>query len=158
MGQIEILAPAGGFPSVEAAVRCGADAVYLGAKVLNARRNAANFDDLSLEETVKYCHERDVRVHLTLNTLMYDSEISQAVQVIEQACRADVDAVIVQDMGVVSLLQQICPQLPLHASTQMAVHNLEGALQMQQMGFQRVVLGPGDVPGGDCAGGQRLRH
>ena len=140
MGQIEILAPAGGFPSVEAAVRCGADAVYLGAKVLNARRNAANFDDLSLEETVKYCHERDVRVHLTLNTLMYDSEISQAVQVIEQACRADVDAVIVQDMGVVSLLQQICPQLPLHASTQMAVHNLEGALQMQQMGFQRVVL------------------
>ena len=70
MGQIEILAPAGGFPSVEAAVRCGADAVYLGAKVLNARRNAANFDDLSLEETVKDGHERDVKVHLTLETLM----------------------------------------------------------------------------------------
>ena len=140
MGQIEILAPAGGFPSVEAAVRCGADAVYLGAKVLNARRNAANFDDLSLEETVKYCHERDVKVHLTLNTLMYDSEIRQAAEVIEQACRADVDAVIVQDMGVVSLLRAICPELPLHASTQMAVHNLEGALQMQEMGFQRVVL------------------
>lgn len=140
MGQIEILAPAGGFPSVEAAVRCGADAVYLGAKVLNARRNAANFDELSLEETVKYCHERDVRVHLTLNTLMYDSEIRQAAEVIEQACRADVDAVIVQDMGVVSLIRSICPELPLHASTQMAVHNLEGALQMQEMGFQRVVL------------------
>lgn len=140
MGKIEILAPAGGFPQVEAAVRCGADAVYLGAKVLNARRNAANFDDLSLEETVRYCHERDVHVHLTLNTLMYDSEICQAAEVIEQACRADVDAVIVQDMGVVSLLRSICPELPLHASTQMAVHNLEGALQMQEMGFQRVVL------------------
>ena len=140
MSKLEILAPAGGFPQVEAAVRCGADAVYLGAKVLNARRNAANFDDLSLEETVRYCHERDVSVHLTLNTMMYDSEIRQAVEVIEQACRADVDAVIVQDFGVVKLLRSICPELPLHASTQMAVHNLEGALQMQEMGFQRVVL------------------
>ncbi len=138
--KIEILAPAGGRESVEAAVRCGADAVYLGTKVLNARRNAANFDEQSLEDTVKYCHERDVRVHLTVNTLIYDSEIPQAVSVIQEACRAGVDAVIVQDMGIASLCRKICPELPMHASTQMAVHNLEGALQAQELGFSRVVL------------------
>lgn len=138
--KVEILAPAGGRDSVEAAVRCGADAVYLGTKVLNARRGAANFDGESLVETVKYCHERDVRVHLTVNTLIYDSEIPQAVSVIQEACRAGVDAVIVQDLGVASLCRRICPELPLHASTQMAVHNLEGALQAQEMGFSRVVL------------------
>lgn len=138
--KIEILAPAGGRESVEAAVRCGADAVYLGTKVLNARRNAANFDGQSLEDTVKYCHERDVRVHLTVNTLIYDSEISQAVSVIQEACRVGVDAVIVQDMGIASLCRKICPELPMHASTQMAVHNLEGALKAQELGFSRVVL------------------
>lgn len=136
----EILAPAGGRESVEAAVRCGADAVYLGTKILNARRNAANFDDQTLEETVLYCHERDVKVHLTVNTLMYDSEIPLAASVIEEACRAGVDAVIVQDMGVASLCRRICPELPMHASTQMAIHNLEGAIQARELGFSRVVL------------------
>ena len=138
--KLEILAPAGGRDSVEAAVRCGADAVYLGTKVLNARRNAANFDGEDLRETVRYCHERGVKVHLTVNTLVYDSEIPQAVSVIEEACRAGVDAVIVQDMGVAVLCRKICPELPMHASTQMAVHNLEGALQAKELGFSRVVL------------------
>ena len=138
--KLEILAPAGGRDSVEAAVRCGADAVYLGTKVLNARRNAANFDGEDLRETVRYCHERGVKVHLTVNTLVYDSEIPQAVSVIEEACRAGVNAVIVQDMGVAVLCRKICPELPMHASTQMAVHNLEGALQAKELGFSRVVL------------------
>jgi len=138
--KVEILAPAGGKESVEAAVRCGADAVYLGTKVLNARRNAANFDEGSLEETVKYCHERGVKVHLTVNTLIYDSEIPQAEGVIREACQAGVDAVIVQDMGVAAICKRLCPELPMHASTQMAVHNLEGALQAQEQGFSRIVL------------------
>ncbi len=140
MNQMEILAPAGGFDSVEAAARCGADAVYLGAKVLNARRHAENFGERELADTVRYCHIRGMKVYLTLNTLLFDSEILSASQVIGEAGAADIDGVIVQDLGVAQLVREICPGLPLHGSTQMAVHNPAGAKLLEKMGFARVVL------------------
>ncbi|MEG0898833.1 MAG: DUF3656 domain-containing protein [Oscillospiraceae bacterium] len=137
---IEILAPAGSYEAMVAAVRMGADAVYLGSKALNARRNATNFDDDELLEAVKYCHERGVKVHQTLNTLMYDDEREEVENAIRTAVNVGVDALIIQDLGVLELAKTIAPDMPLHASTQMAIHNLEGVKVAQQLGFSRVVL------------------
>lgn len=136
----ELLAPAGGMDSVRAAVLCGADAVYMGAKSFNARRNAENFDLDQFRQAVDYCHLYGVKVYLTLNTLVYDEELSALLEEIHRACQAAVDGVIVQDLGVVRVIQKIAPELPLHASTQMAVHNLEGARMAAEMGLRRVVL------------------
>lgn len=123
-----------------AAVRSGADAVYVGAKLFSARSGAHNFDDSELAECVRYCHQRGVKVHLALNTLLFEDEMDEALATAERAARADIDAVIVQDMGLAQLLRRVIPDLPLHASTQMSVHTPYGARALYEMGFERVVL------------------
>lgn len=140
MNKIEILSPAGGFDSVIAAVHSGADAVYVGSKRFSARASAHNFDDEELRECVRFCHQRGVKVHLALNTLIFDEEMEQALDLVRTAASADVDALIIQDLGLVSLIKQIVPNLPLHASTQLSVHTPYGAKALYEMGFERVVL------------------
>lgn len=137
---LEILAPAGSYEAALAAVRCGADAVYLGSKFLNARRNAANFDGQQLRDIVCYAHERGVKIYLTLNIMVLESELPQAVQAVQLAADSGVDAVIVQDLAVAALVRRCCPSLRLHASTQMSIHNLSGVRQLEKLGFSRVVL------------------
>ena len=137
---VEILAPAGGWEQLIAAVRSGADAVYLGTKAFNARRNAENFSGESLTEAVKYCHGRGVNVYVTVNTLVKDSELALVYDEIEMLAVSGVDAVIVQDLAVAELFRRHCPPMPLHASTQLTIHNLEGALAAEELGFSRVVL------------------
>lgn len=138
--KIEILAPAGGFDSVIAAVNSGADAVYVGAKQFSARASAHNFDIEELRECVRYCHVRGVQVHLALNTLIFDDEMPQALELARLAAEADVDALIIQDLGLAALIQKTVPDLPLHASTQLSVHTPYGARALYEMGFERVVL------------------
>lgn len=139
-GSLEILAPAGGSESLEAAVACGADAVYLGIDCLNARRNAENFTGENLAETVRKCHIKGVKVYLTLNIVVLENEMPQLVEAARIACEAGVDAVIVQDIGAAGVLRRCAPKLRLHASTQMAVHNAEGVKLLERLGFSRVVL------------------
>ena len=140
LNKIEILAPGGGFDSVTAAVRSGADAVYIGSKQFSARASAHNFDNDELRECVRYCHQRGVRVHLALNTLIFDDEMEAALELVRTAAKADIDALIVQDLGLVSLIKQVVPDLPLHASTQLSVHTPFGTKALYEMGFERVVL------------------
>ena len=137
---LELLSPAGSMEALRAAVQNGADAVYLGCGSLNARQGAKNFTTDDLREAVKYCHIRGVKVHLTLNTLVTDRELASAAELITFAAQCGVDAFIVQDLGVLSLCRQLAPQVALHASTQMSIHNLEGVLQAANMGLHRVVL------------------
>ena len=137
---MEILAPAGNEQSLVAAVRSGADAVYLGTGAFNARRNADNFRDNSLAEAVNYCHGRGVKVYVTLNTLIRDEELSAFLAAAREVAEAGPDGVIVQDLAVVKVLKTICPDLPLVASTQMSVHNAAGVRALEDMGFSRVVL------------------
>ena len=136
----EILAPAGSFESLTAAVRCGANAVYLGGKYFNARRNAANFSQQELENAVEYCHARNVKVYLALNTLVADSESQAALDAIEGACKANVDALIIQDTGLAALVRRVSLSMPMHASTQMSVQSIEGIRELERMGFCRAVL------------------
>lgn len=136
----EILAPVGGKEQLIAAVRSGANAVYLGAKNFNARRNASNFDDFELDEVVSYCHARNVKVHIVLNTLVMDSEIPALIEEIKNVAHSGADAVIVQDLAVARLVRQICPTIEMHASTQMTIHDLSGVLAAKELGFSRVVL------------------
>lgn len=136
---MEILSPAGSFASMKAAVCSGADAVYFGADRFNARRNAENFSDEALPEQIRYCHERGVRCHGTLNTLVTQRELPRALETAEALIRAGVDALIIQDAGLASLLKQRT-DLPLHASTQLTIHSLDGVLWAEQQGFSRVVL------------------
>ena len=136
----EILAPAGSFEAVEAAVRCGADAVYLGAKQFSARASAQNFDEQELKKTIAYCHDRDVNVHLAVNTAVYDRELKQAADLIEFAASESVDALIVSDLGILSLAKKICPSLSLHASTQLGIGSAAGIFAARDLGFERAVL------------------
>ena len=136
----EILAPVGGKEQLLAAVRAGADAVYLGAKNFNARRSAANFGETELSEAVAYCHARNVKVHVTLNTLVTDSELPALLEEIREIAESGADAVIVQDLAVAKLLREHCPEIAMHASTQMTVHDLAGVKEAQRLGFSRVVL------------------
>ena len=137
---MELLAPAGSMEALRAAVCNGADAVYLGADTFNARMNARNFSAADLQEAVVYCHVRGVKVHLTLNTLVLDREMPRAAELIRMAASCGVDAFIVQDLGVVSLCRQLAPDVPVHASTQMSIHSLEGVLEAAALGCSRVVL------------------
>lgn len=140
MTRTEILAPAGSPESVFPAVRMGADAIYLGAGLFSARGNAGNFSREELSETVKYCHARGVTVHLACNTLIHDDEIASALDLIKFACEIHIDAVIVQDIGLASLIRSAAPKMALHASTQMSVHTPEAAKMLYDMGFERAVL------------------
>ncbi len=136
----ELLAPAGSEESLMAAVRCGADAVYMGVSRFNARRNAENFSQEDLCRAVAYCHGRGVRVYLVLNTLVRQDEMVDALSTAKAACKAGVDALIVQDMGLARRIRRVMPHLPLHASTQTSCHTPAGVRALKGMGFSRVVL------------------
>ena len=136
----ELLAPAGSPESLRAAVQSGADAVYLGWGAFNARRGAKNFSDEEFAAALAYCHERSVRVFLTLNTLVTDRELPQALETAIQAGRLGVDAVLVQDWGLFDLLRRTLPDLPLHASTQMSLFTSGGAREAAADGCERVVI------------------
>ena len=137
---LELLAPAGSMEALRAAVQNGADAVYLGCGAFNARQSAKNFTPQTLVDAIKYCHVRGVQVHLTLNTLVSDREMTEAGELIRYAAQNNIDAFIVQDLGVVQLCRQIAPGVPIHGSTQMTVHSLPGVLLCAAMGMKRVVL------------------
>lgn len=138
--RMELLAPAGDMDALKAAVQSGADAVYLGAGNFNARRNASNFEGAALEAAVAYCHARGVKVHVTLNTLVREDELEALEATICALNCSGADAVIVQDFGVARAVREIAPDLQLHASTQMAVHNAQGVRFLAGQGFDRVVL------------------
>ena len=137
---LELLAPAGSMDALRAAVQNGANAVYLGCGMFNARQSAKNFTTQTLTEAVKYCHVRGVAVHLTLNTLVSDRETGELVELIRHAANSNVDAFIVQDLGVIQLCRQIAPHIPIHGSTQMTVHSLPGVMMCAAWGMTRVVL------------------
>ena len=137
---MELLSPAGGFDSLIAAVQTGADAVYMGFGAFNARRSAKNFTDGEFASAVAYCHLRGVRVFLTLNTLLTDRELVQAAESLRKASAMGVDAILVQDWGLLALAREIVPDVPLHASTQMSLFTLGGANEAAALGMERVVL------------------
>ncbi|MCI8423597.1 MAG: U32 family peptidase [Lawsonibacter sp.] len=138
---LELLAPAGSMEAVTAAVECGADAVYFGYGDFNARRGAKNLSREEAAAAVSYCHLRGCRVHLTLNTLLTDRELAGAAKLAAHACQIGVDAIIVQDLGAARMLRQTLPDMPLHGSTQMTVHSLDGVRACADLGMSRVVLG-----------------
>lgn len=140
MGKVELLAPAGDQEALRAAVENGADAVYLGGKLFNARQSAGNFDRQQLDEALQYAHIRGVNLYLTMNTLISDEEMEQALEFAQEAYLLGIDGIIVQDIGLAGALRRALPGLPLHASTQMTVYDLEGVRLLEKMGFHRVVL------------------
>jgi len=136
----ELLAPAGSEEALIAAVRCGADAVYLGAGRFHARQHASPFDDETLARLVAYCHARGVKVHMTLNTLVFEDEFDAAVADAKRAAELGIDALIVQDRGLARAVRRAAPDMVLHASTQLSCHTPEGVRQLMEEGFSRVVL------------------
>ncbi len=137
---MEILSPVGNKNSLISAIRSGADAVYFGVGEFNARRNAENFSKFDLKDIVKFCHIRNVNAYLALNTLVCDEEIDEAISIVKHACEAGVDAIIINDLGLVSLIKKCAPNMPLHASTQMTIHNIDGLKFLIESGFKRAVL------------------
>lgn len=136
----ELLAPAGSFEGVRAAVQSGANAVYLGFGTFNARRGAKNFSREEMAQAIAYCRARGVKTNVTFNIVALDRELPEAMEDVRFLNEAGADALIVQDLGVARLIRQCAPDLALHASTQMTVHTLDGALAAKEMGFSRVVL------------------
>ncbi len=136
----ELLAPAGDMECLVAAVRAGADAVYVGGKLYSARAYAKNFDIEELTRAVAYCHLHGVKLYVTMNTLLYDAEIPEAVEFARELYRIGVDALIVADLGLISTLREVLPELELHGSTQMSVHNSYGAEVAAALGVSRIVL------------------
>ncbi len=137
----EIAAPAGDISMLTAAVRCGADAIYLGLKQFSARAFADNFTSQELHHTVGYCHARGVRVFVALNTLLYNNELPQLVDAIKDIAAAGADAIIVQDMAVMRIVKNICPTLAVHASTQCSALTAGAVKFLGNNGFKRVVIG-----------------
>ena len=137
---MELLSPAGDRASLIAAVQNGADAVYLGALGFNARRGADNFAGDALKEAVDYCHLRGVKVYVTLNTMVRQDELEELERTVNEIYLAGADAFIVQDLGVAEIVRRMAPGAELHASTQMAVHNVQGVKKLMEMGFSRAVL------------------
>ena len=138
--KIELLSPVGGYTQFIAAVESGADAVYLGGSSFNARNSATNFSDDELKEAIKYAHIRGVKVHLTLNILIHDSEIKEAIEFAKRAYSYGVDAFIVQDLGVIKLLNEVIPEANIHFSTQGTVYSLDGVKALSPFNFERIVL------------------
>ena len=138
--KLELLAPAGSFESLKAAVSNGADAIYLGGGKHNARVNAANFTEKELAAAIDYAHERDKKVYTTLNTLVKNHELKDVLRFAEYIYKEGADAVIVQDLGLVRLLKEYLPELCIHASTQMTLANSEAVKTVESMGVNRVVL------------------
>ena len=140
MKKIELLAPAGNMDCLKAAVMAGCDAVYLGGNHFGARAFSKNFTDTEIVEAINYCHLYGVKVYVTVNTLIYDDEVEEFLKYIEFIHKNNVDAIIIQDLGMFDLVRKTFPKLEIHASTQMHIHNLEGAKLMEELGMQRVVL------------------
>ena len=137
---LEILSPAGSPEGVIAAAQNGADAIYMGFGEFNARKNAKNFTHEEFARALEYCRVRGVKTYLALNTLATNNELALVAERAKEACRLGIDAIIVQDLGVMTAVRQVVPEVPLHASTQMAIHNLEGVKMAAAMGLKRVVL------------------
>ncbi len=140
MSKIELLSPVGDWNCLIAAVQNGADSVYFGSTFFNARASANNFDIPTLEKAINYCKLRNVKTFLTLNILIKNSEFNDAIALAKKAYEFGIDAIIVQDFGLARFLINNFPDLPIYASTQMSIHNLEGVLELQELGFKRVVL------------------
>lgn len=137
---VELLAPAGSREALMAAAASGANAVYLSGNMFGARAYAANFDEKGLQEAIDYAHLRGIQVHVTVNTIIDDSEVPAMQKYLQFLYEAGADAVLVQDLGTARLVRETVPQLPMHASTQMTVHNLDGVQVLEELGFSRVVL------------------
>lgn len=137
---IDLLAPVGDFECLKAAIQNGANSVYFGADLFSARAFAHNFDMDELKQAIEYAKIRGVKTNLTLNILLKDSEFESAINLALKAYEFGIDAIIVQDLGLAMKLIKMLPDLPIHASTQMTIHNLNGALKLQELGFKRVVL------------------
>lgn len=140
MKKPELLSPVGDFECLKAAVQNGADSIYLGANSFNARNRASNFNLDELSKAIRYAKLRNVKVHLTLNILIKNNEFENAVNLAISAYNLGVDAIIVQDLGLAKYLITNYPEIPIHASTQLTCHNLDGVNQFKNLGFSRVVL------------------
>ena len=140
MNMPELLAPSGSFEGVRAAVQSGATAVYMGFGTFNARRGAKNFTKEEMRQAISYCRARGVKTNITFNILALDKERQDAINDIKFLNEAGADALIVQDLGVAKLIKECAPDMPIHASTQMTIHTLDGALIAKELGFSRVVL------------------
>ncbi len=137
---IELLSPAGNFRALTAAVQSGADAVYIGGKKFSARGSAENFTVEEIQKCADYCHLYGVKLHAAVNTLIKERELGECAEYVRELNRAGVDALIVQDLGAARMIKEICPDMSLHASTQMTVTSAEGVKYLENMGFSRVVL------------------
>ena len=140
MNKVELLAPAGDFSCLKAAIEAGCDAVYIGGKLFGARAFSSNFTDDEIIKAINYAHLFGVKVYVTTNTLIYDKEVERFLEYISFLHKNNVDAVIIQDLGMLDLVRQTFPNLEVHASTQMHIHNLDGASFMKKLGVKRVVL------------------
>lgn len=140
MNHFELLAPAGNYEAFLAAIENGADAIYLGGKLFNARANANNFDLDELKNMVEYAHLRNVKIHVTMNTLVNNDELSSALDFAYDLYNIGIDALIIQDLGLAKVIHENIPNFSLHASTQMSIYNLAGVQKLQELGFSRVVL------------------
>lgn len=140
MKKVEILSPVGNMECLKAAVEAGCDAVYLGGNMFGARAFAGNFSNEELVEAIKYAHLYGVKVYLTVNTIIYENEVERFVDYIRFVHKNNIDAIIIQDIGMFDLLRKKFPNLELHASTQMHIHNFEGALLAKSLGFKRIVM------------------
>jgi len=138
--EIELLAPAGSYESFIAAINAGADAIYMGLKNFNARVMTNNFSIQAYKDAIDFAHKRNVKVYLTLNTLLLDVEIREALESVYELYKVGLDGVIVQDLGIADLIHKIMPDLSLHASTQMSVCTIEQVKTLEKLGFERVVL------------------
>lgn len=140
MKKIELLAPAGSMESLYAAVQVGADAVYLGGNKFSARAYASNFDNENMTKALEYCHLYNVKMYVTINTILKEDEVREALEYAKFLYKIGVDALIIQDLGFANLIRKNLPNFELHASTQMTIHNAEGALFLRELGFKRIVL------------------
>lgn len=136
----EILAPCGSSEALGAALRCGADAVYLGGENFSARQNAANFNNDELKKAVYECHKRGVKLYLAINTLITDEQLEQCIDAVKNACELGVDGLITQDLALAEIVKVCCPKMEIHSSTQMTIHTKRGAEVAKSLGFSRVVL------------------
>lgn len=140
MTKVELLAPAGSMDSLYAAVNSGADAIYLGGPKFSARAKAVEFDNEKMKEAVDYCHSYGVKVYVTMNIILKENELREAIKYVGYLYEIGVDALIIQDTGLVNLIQSAYPDFEIHASTQMTIHNGEGAVYFKSKGFERIVL------------------
>ena len=139
-GNVELLAPAGSYEALVAAIQAGANAVYIGGLQFGARAFANNFDDETMVKAIEYCHGHNVLLYVTVNTLIYENEVEKFMEYVDFLYKNNVDALIIQDIGMMDLIRKTYPLLELHASTQMHIHNLEGVKLVEKLGLKRVVL------------------